>query len=140
MSKDNPGGGGGKENNSRRESDGPRESRRPGRKTSGGRPDADLGDKPHLADRMRAAIRTHLYGDPRVEQVVLFGSRAKGNAREGSDIDLAVYGKELSQNDASRWSDELQEVLFPWSVDVVVIDPRTSAKLQAHIERVGIAL
>ena len=47
--------------------------------------------------RFRAALND-LYGD-RIERVVLFGSRARGDAHEGSDYDIAVFLKDLSD----RW-------------------------------------
>ena len=53
-------------------------------------------DDPVLV-RFRAALDA-LYGD-RVERVVLFGSRARGDAREDSDYDVAVFLKDLSD----RW-------------------------------------
>lgn len=83
-------------------------------------------------------------GDPDVgalvRRIVLFGSRAKGTWREGSDIDIAVVAPGVSQIAGWRWSDELEERLFPWSVDCIVIDDHSSPELIAHIGRVGISL
>lgn len=47
--------------------------------------------------RFRSAL-ADLYGD-RIERVVLFGSRARGDAHEGSDYDVAVFLAELTD----RW-------------------------------------
>jgi uncharacterized protein len=47
--------------------------------------------------RFRAALEG-LYGD-RIERVVLFGSRARGDAREDSDYDVAVFLRGF----ADRW-------------------------------------
>ena len=57
---------------------------------------ASPADDPILR-RFRAAL-DRLYGD-RIERVVLFGSRARGDAREDSDYDVAVFLKRL----ADRW-------------------------------------
>jgi uncharacterized protein len=46
-----------------------------------------------ILKRFRAAL-AELYGD-RLERVVLFGSRARGDAREDSDYDVAVFIKDL---------------------------------------------
>jgi uncharacterized protein len=64
--------------------------------------------------RFRAALDA-LYGD-RIERVVLFGSRARGDAREDSDYDVAVFLKDL----ADRW----QEVdrIVPLVTDVLYQD------------------
>jgi len=48
--------------------------------------------------RFRAAALDELYGD-RIERVVLFGSRARGDAHEASDYDIAVFLKDLTD----RW-------------------------------------
>ena len=78
--------------------------------------------------------------DSRVEKIVLFGSRAKGTWYPGSDIDLAVYGCAIKHEDLSRWKERLEELLFPWSVDMVEEDQIANAALRAHIERVGVVL
>jgi predicted nucleotidyltransferase len=64
--------------------------------------------------RLRAALDA-LYGD-RVERVVLFGSRARGDARDDSDYDVAVFLRNL----ADRW----QEVdrIVPLVTDVLYED------------------
>lgn len=90
------------------------------------------GDKVH-------AIR-EILRDPRVQRVVLFGSRAKGNYRAGSDIDLAVCGDRLSATDILRLRAELEEALFPWAVDLVHWTESLSPELAEHIRRVGITL
>ena len=45
--------------------------------------------------RFRGAIKA-LYGDT-IERIVLFGSRARGDAKPGSDYDIAVFLKEMEQ-------------------------------------------
>ncbi|POQ98387.1 hypothetical protein AU468_13615 [Alkalispirochaeta sphaeroplastigenens] len=90
-----------------------------------------------LSPAMRQAIITVVSRDPRVEQVVLFGSRAKGTHHEGSDIDLAVYGTNLTRAHAATWQETLEDELFPWGVDIVIMGPDIDEQLRAHIERVG---
>lgn len=54
--------------------------------------------------RLRAAL-DEIYGD-RMERVVLFGSRARGQTGEDSDYDVAVFLKDLKEGDlASRWQE-----------------------------------
>jgi predicted nucleotidyltransferase len=50
-----------------------------------------------ILKRVRAAL-DDLYGE-RIERVVLFGSRARGDAREDSDYDVAVFLRDLTD----RW-------------------------------------
>lgn len=72
------------------------------------------------------------------DQIVLFGSRARGDNRPNSDIDIAVYGMP-DQNHGAFWSsiDDLPTLL---SVDIVHITNKTSAALLKNIERDGVTL
>ena len=93
-----------------------------------------------LTERMIEEIRSVIAEDERVDRVVLFGSRAKGSHREGSDIDLAVYGNGIGRRDASIWAERLEESLFPWSVDIVPIGDEIDTALLEDIDRVGFVL
>lgn len=96
-----------------------------------------------LPSNALAAIRQVVCNDPSVEsvnKVVLFGSRAKGTWRSGSDIDLAVFGTGLTFQDTARWKDLLEERLFPWTVDVIAPSLVHDSAVLDHIERVGIVL
>lgn len=96
--------------------------------------------------RVLNAVRRVIATDPRVTGITLFGSRAKGTHREGSDIDLAIRGITLERHDVWHWLDEMDDEVFPWSVDLVLIEDDEAADNQArkdlldHIERVGIPL
>ena len=68
-----------------------------------------------LPETIRERICARVYADPRVESIVLFGSRAKGTWREGSDIDVAVFGRDLNRSDVWTWKDELEADVFPWA-------------------------
>ena len=75
---------------------------------------------------------------PEVEQAVVFGSRAKGNYKQGSDVDIAIKGKGCSNNTALTISAELNEKQpIPYFFDVVNYNAISSTDLKAHIDRVG---
>lgn len=75
-----------------------------------------------------------------VEQVILFGSRAKGNYKKGSDIDLAIKGKNSSPSLAFNIKAYLNEVLpVPYFIDVVDYDSIVHHDLKEHINSVGIS-
>lgn len=75
---------------------------------------------------------------PAVEKAVLYGSRAKGNYRTGSDIDLTLYGEQLTPELLGDISEALDDLLLPYSIDLSIFDELEHAKLREHIERVGI--
>lgn len=71
-------------------------------------------------------------------RIVLFGSRARGNHRERSDIDLAVFGLPDEQHGVFLAGiDELPTLL---KFDIVFVDPATSPVLLAEVERDGVTL
>lgn len=74
---------------------------------------------------------------PAIEEVVIYGSRAKGNYREGSDIDITLKGKEV--NDRTRadvWLD-IDDLNTPYLFDISVFHTLDSNSLLEHINRVG---
>lgn len=76
---------------------------------------------------------------PQVESVIIFGSRAKGNFSQGSDIDLAIKGKSCSAELALELSGIFnEEIPVPYSVDIVDYNSLDSIDLKAHIDRVGL--
>jgi len=75
---------------------------------------------------------------PQVEKAVLYGSRAKGNYKNGSDIDLTIVGgKELTREVLYRIMDEIDELLLPYSFDLSLLHDITDPDVQEHIQRVG---
>lgn len=74
-----------------------------------------------------------------VEHIVVFGSRAKGNFHEGSDIDICLFG---NFSLAQLWELEgnIDRLELPWKVDLLGFQLLTSEELKEHIMRVGIRL
>jgi predicted nucleotidyltransferase len=77
---------------------------------------------------------------PQVKKAVLYGSRAKGTYKLGSDIDLTLFGPELSTKLSMDIAQQLDDLLLPYTIDLSVFDLLNHAELKAHIERVGIEL
>ncbi|MDP5009267.1 MAG: nucleotidyltransferase domain-containing protein, partial [Glaciimonas sp.] len=75
---------------------------------------------------------------PAVEKAVLYGSRAKGNFKSGSDIDLTLYGATLTHDLLTTIADELDELLLPYMIDLSLFAQLDHAKLREHIARVGV--
>ena len=81
-----------------------------------------------------------LKSNPLVSEVILYGSRAKGNFKPGSDIDICLKGAALSQFDVNVLMLKLDELNLPWIIDLSCYNMITNAELIDHIERVGINL
>lgn len=88
--------------------------------------------KAELIEQIHGALRRH----PEVEATVLYGSRVKGNHREGSDIDLSLSG-DISFASLGDIVDELDDLLLVYTIDVAVFDHLNSQSLKNHIRRVG---
>lgn len=82
-------------------------------------------------------IRQILATEPAVEKAVIFGSRAKGTHRPGSDIDLALFGAGLDLDTLGRLAARLDESSIPYRVDLCLFDMIDHEDLRAHIARVG---
>lgn len=76
----------------------------------------------------------------KIDKVVLFGSRAKGNFQNGSDVDLALFGEQLHLNDLLNISLEIDELLLPNKFDFIIYSRIQEQALVEHINRVGIVL
>lgn len=75
---------------------------------------------------------------PEIEKVILFGSRAKGNYKKGSDIDLAIKGKDCNEQIAFNLNAFLNEELpIPYHIDILYYDGLDHKELKEHIDRVG---
>jgi predicted nucleotidyltransferase len=96
-----------------------------------------FGLKDQDLDYMTGSI--HACGE--IDKAVLFGSRAKGNYKTGSDIDLAIYGEQVSFDVVSRLHTKLEEESpMPYFFDVVDFTHLENKELKEHIERVGVII
>lgn len=91
-----------------------------------------------LPDKTVAIIRRILADVPAVKKAVIYGSRAKGNFRPGSDIDLTLYGEGLDLRMLEEIAARLDESPIPYQVDLSIFDRLDHAGLREHIERVGV--
>jgi predicted nucleotidyltransferase len=73
-----------------------------------------------------------------IRKVLIFGSRAKGNYSEGSDIDLAAIGKDISYNQLMDIHIQIEDLGLLYKVDVVDYLKNIGTPLGDHIDRVGL--
>lgn len=92
------------------------------------------GLKPDVIERINGIFATH----PEVEQAILYGSRAKGTHRPGSDIDLCLKGERLTLSLLLKIGNELDDLLLPYKIDLSIFHTLDNQELVAHIKRVGV--
>lgn len=88
----------------------------------------------HTVEKICAVLAQY----PAVERAVLYGSRAKGNYKPGSDIDLTLYGVGLTPALCATIAEALDDLLLPYTIDLSVFSELKHPELEAHIQRVGV--
>ena len=92
-----------------------------------------------LKDKDVNGIRQVLSGFPKVEEAVIFGSRAKGNYKPGSDIDLALKGKGLALSEVYEIDNQIDELNLPYTFDLLIFDQISDPAVVDHVNRVGLS-
>lgn len=91
-----------------------------------------------LNDMTIASIREVMSRYTQVERAIIYGSRAKGNYKTGSDIDLTlVGGRDLDLSVLSCIMDDIDDLLLPYSFDISVMHTITDKDVLDHIQRAG---
>ncbi len=75
-----------------------------------------------------------------VKKAILYGSRAKGNYKPHSDIDISLIGKKLTLSQQFAIEIELDDLLLPYKMDISIFHKIENKELKDHINRVGITL
>jgi predicted nucleotidyltransferase len=94
-----------------------------------GIPESDLG-----------ALISELIKNDKISEIILFGSRAKGTFKNGSDIDIALKGRNLKLKDILDASLAIEKLLLPYKLDLVIFSRIKEPALIDHINRVGVVL
>ena len=94
-----------------------------------------FGLKESVIEQIGAVLARH----PQVAKAILYGSRAKGNYRNGSDIDLTLDGcADLTQEVLYKIMDDIDELLLPYNFDLSVFSGIGDSDVIEHIRRAGI--
>ena len=76
---------------------------------------------------------------PQIEKAVIYGSRAKGNYKNGSDIDLTLYGgNDLTLPVLYAIMDQIDDLLLPYTIDLSLFSSISDPDVIEHIQRAGI--
>ena len=97
-----------------------------------------IGERFGITQKSFDLIIESISARPEIERVLIFGSRAMGNAKHGSDIDLALYGEKATRETADSLSRELNERLpIPYYIDVLAYRAIDHDGLKRHIDTEG---
>ena len=92
----------------------------------------EFGLNQETIDKINSVFEKH----PEIEKVIIYGSRAKGNYKSGSDIDFTLIGNDL--NDLTGTLDsEIDDLNTPYLFDISIFGKLNSPSLKEHINRVG---
>lgn len=101
-------------------------------------PNETLAERCGLSAATIAALQGIFAKHAEIEQVMLYGSRAKGTQRKGSDIDLTLIGDKLDYRLLNHIETEIDDLLLPYSVDLSLYEQIDNPDLIDHITRVGL--
>jgi len=73
-----------------------------------------------------------------IEEAIIYGSRAKGNFRNGSDIDLVFKGAHLTLSLLNKLDQNLDDLMTPYKFDLSIYGHINNPDLKDHIQRIGI--
>src|SRR5690606_22205345 len=90
-----------------------------------------------LKSKTIKAIQKVFAEHPAIESATLYGSRAKGNYRNGSDIDITLIGEMLTLSEQFQIETKLDDLLLPYKVDLSIYHKIENSDLKEHINRVG---
>jgi len=96
--------------------------------------------KDGLTEREWKDIQRTLGHFPNLQKAILFGSRAMGTHKPGSDIDIAIFGKQLTFNEFLDIKNALEQIGMLQEMDVVRFESIDNPEFVDHIRSVGIEL
>lgn len=90
-----------------------------------------------LNDRNMAELLEILSSFPAIEKAVVYGSRARGDFKPYSDIDITLLGKDLTFHDVAMLDDKLYYSYLPYFFDTSIFTHLNNEELKENIKREG---
>ena len=72
-----------------------------------------------------------------IDEVVIYGSRAIGNYKNASDIDLAQKGENINSTDEMKITFDLDDPMLPYKFDINIYNSISNKELGNHIDQFG---
>ncbi|MDE6298847.1 MAG: nucleotidyltransferase domain-containing protein [Muribaculaceae bacterium] len=93
-----------------------------------------------LTEKEIAEVISYMADNPKISRAIIFGSRAKGNYKPFSDVDLSLVGDNLNYSDLERIEEKLYYSYLPYIFDINIYSELKNKALIDHIDRVGIEI
>ncbi|MDH5656975.1 MAG: nucleotidyltransferase domain-containing protein [Spirochaetia bacterium] len=90
-----------------------------------------------LSDQTIGALRRIFSEFPEIKKAVIYGSRAKGNYKTGSDIDLVLDGEFKDSSAMRRIEEKIDDLYLPYKIDLTLYSQISNQDLLDHIKRAG---
>lgn len=90
-----------------------------------------------ISKRFIDELRFYCITNNQIDKILLFGSRARGDYRAASDIDLAVFTKQVSHTQQNLIEHAISELSTPLKIDLVFINRLRKVKLISNIRNEG---
>ena len=97
---------------------------------------SSFGLPPTTLDKLNSVFAQHRA----IVSVLIYGSRAKGNYRTGSDIDLTIKGSEIFFAELMQIENQIDDLMLPYTVDLSHYKQLNNNELIGHIDRVGVEI
>lgn len=92
-----------------------------------------FGLKQDVIDQINAIFSKY----KKIDKVVVYGSRAKGNHKSYSDIDLCVFSENITLTTLQKVEVEIDDLLLPYKMDISIFHQIDNKELKEHITRIG---
>ncbi len=91
-----------------------------------------------LSDKIINEVQAVLSIFPKIDEALLYGSRAKGNYRDDSDIDIALLGKDLSvENTVKPLISKLEDIDCPHLFDITIYEKIDCPTVKKYVDDWG---
>ena len=90
-----------------------------------------------LTDQEIQQLKVYLAAIPEIKRARIYGSRAKGNYKDFSDVDLTLEGVALTRRHLLRLATQLHDSSLPYQFDLSLYDTLKNPDLLSHIGRCG---
>jgi predicted nucleotidyltransferase len=91
-----------------------------------------------LSEKTLGSLRAYFASIPEVEQVILYGSRARGDYHKGSDIDFMLIGSGITPRLLSKMDMEIDDLLLPWFIQITDRKEVRDARFLEVVEKEGV--